>query len=464
MKKYIIVLCFLMAFISLMPGSSVLAEPTDDISIYLNSEKVNLDFPPLIREGRTLVPVRGLFEKMGAAVDWDGTNKQVIINNNEKAIVLTLNECTALVDNEEVKLDVPVKLFWARAYIPLRFIAENMSYDVRWSEKTRTVFISDPVIRVPVQDSTTLKESPAVNRINPGSIVSVALEENPTTGYTWHSSLSDNNVLACESNEFYGADGSKLVGAPGIRLWKFKSIANGSGTITFKYYRDAEGEEAAADTRLYNVDVISGKNDIAIYNQMQIMKSQYNDINIQYPQIAGLANESVQSNINRLLKETALEYMESELVFKRHTINEVGEDFAAAYSGNYEVKLNKNGYLSILFTDHSDTGGAHGISFRKSLTVSLQDGKVYELKDLFTEDSNYIEKINSFVSKQMEKEKDMYTLGNFETIADDQNYYLSEDNLVIYFQLYEYTPYAAGFPEIKIPLSSISDIMNPMFL
>jgi inhibitor of cysteine peptidase len=89
-----------------------------------------------------------------------------------------------------------------------------------------------------------------------GELARVVLDGNPTTGYTWHVTISGGAVVSLgEWYESGGGDG--LVGAGGTYTWYYKAVKAGSATLTFKYYRDWEGEASASDddTIVYQISV-----------------------------------------------------------------------------------------------------------------------------------------------------------------------------------------------------------------
>ena len=110
-----------------------------EITVYYNMYKVDFDQPPIIEDGRTLVPIRGVFELIGANVDWNGDTKTVTINNNKKVIQLTVDENMAYIDGEPVELDVPVRILNDRTIVPLRFLAETLNCTVEWDDVNRIV-------------------------------------------------------------------------------------------------------------------------------------------------------------------------------------------------------------------------------------------------------------------------------------------------------------------------------------
>lgn len=127
-------------------------------------------------------------------------------------------------------------------------------------------------------------------------------------------------------------------------------------------------------------------------------------------------------------------------------------------SGDYQVHLNESGLLSITL-QYSGFGAymAHPMHVRTSITADVATGTVYSLADLFRDD-RYIDTLSEAVARSLE-EWDLPTVTDFEKISPDQPFYLTPTSLVIYFQLYELLPYAAGFPEFEVPYADVADMV-----
>ena len=123
-----------------------------------------------------------------------------------------------------------------------------------------------------------------------------------------------------------------------------------------------------------------------------------------------------------------------------------------AYS-EYEVTYNKNNILSIPITTYEFTGGAHGMTYLKSYNYNLLTGKQIKIKDIFKSGTDYEKIINDYISKEIEKNKDLYFTGEngFKGISSNQDFYIEKDGLVVYFQRYDIAPYYVGIPKFKIP-------------
>jgi hypothetical protein len=98
--------------------------------------------PPTIRNGRVLVPLRGVFESLGAEVEWQPVSDTVIARRGARVVQLGVGRSTALVDGREVALETPPILLADTVLVPLRFIAEALGADVRWDPEARAVLIA----------------------------------------------------------------------------------------------------------------------------------------------------------------------------------------------------------------------------------------------------------------------------------------------------------------------------------
>ncbi len=118
------------------------------IQIMIENQYLNLDVSPIIENGRTLVPVRAIFESLGATVEWDSVTKTVEGKYNDTIIKLIIDSDTALINEDEVKLDVPAKIVDGRTLVPARFVAESLGAKVDWDESSKTVLINSEKIIV----------------------------------------------------------------------------------------------------------------------------------------------------------------------------------------------------------------------------------------------------------------------------------------------------------------------------
>lgn len=112
------------------------------IRVTVNGEQVDFSrAEPTMVSGRVLVPMRSVFNQLGVALVWDAPSRSVTARLGERTVVLPLNSTNALVNGQEVPLDVPARIHNGRTMVPLRFLAESLQASVRWIPASRIVQI-----------------------------------------------------------------------------------------------------------------------------------------------------------------------------------------------------------------------------------------------------------------------------------------------------------------------------------
>ena len=139
-KKFSLLLAILICFSIVFPFGS---NANDEIQLWINGDYVKSDVAPFIEDGRTLVPVRIISESLGKKVEWNQNQQQVTITSDAKNIVMTINENTVIVDGKNSKLEVAPKLSKERTFVPVRFIAEEFNMKVDWDDTNKTVVIGE---------------------------------------------------------------------------------------------------------------------------------------------------------------------------------------------------------------------------------------------------------------------------------------------------------------------------------
>ena len=129
------------------PGAG--AAPTE-ISVVLDGQRLTFDQPPIAVDGRTLVPVRAIFEALGAEVIWDPSDQSVFAyrESDGRAVLLYLDDTVMAYrldsDSEPVaiELDVPPMAINNRTLVPIRAVAESFDCDVEWDQTNQQVIIT----------------------------------------------------------------------------------------------------------------------------------------------------------------------------------------------------------------------------------------------------------------------------------------------------------------------------------
>lgn len=126
----------------------------DDIKVYIDSVEIRFDIPPIIENGRTLVPMRAIFESLGAEVDWDNDTKTAAAYKGDIGVAVQVDNIYANKNNSAIELDVAPKIIEGRMLVPLRFIGEAFDNVVNWNNDSRSVTISSNSVDVPIDSNT----------------------------------------------------------------------------------------------------------------------------------------------------------------------------------------------------------------------------------------------------------------------------------------------------------------------
>ena len=128
-----------------IPDSSEPSEPaqTDEITIMLNGSRLSSDVPPVIMNDRTMVPMRVIFEALGADVSWDGDTKTITATRDEKKITMQIDNAEMTVNGEKLMLDAAPSIVDSRTLVPVRAIAESLGCDVSWNGANKQVVIEE---------------------------------------------------------------------------------------------------------------------------------------------------------------------------------------------------------------------------------------------------------------------------------------------------------------------------------
>ncbi len=136
MKKYIC--CLLSVWLACAPVCA-----RDGLKVIYDGTEVDFgDQKPIVLDSRTMIPIRGLFEKMGYSVDWDADTKTVTLRNLYDNIRVTVGADNIYKNNESIETDVPATIINGRTMLPLRVIGEASGASMAWDAETKTVSVS----------------------------------------------------------------------------------------------------------------------------------------------------------------------------------------------------------------------------------------------------------------------------------------------------------------------------------
>ncbi len=144
-----------------LAGSPAVAQ---SVAIVVNGSGVTFDQPPVERAGRVFVPLRGVFERLGASVVY--ANGDINAQGNGRSVHLHIGSNQAVVNGQTLTMDVAPFLIGARTLVPLRFVAQSLGAAVNWNQSNNTVYIQgngSANVAPPVAGTTTN----VLNRLNP---------------------------------------------------------------------------------------------------------------------------------------------------------------------------------------------------------------------------------------------------------------------------------------------------------
>lgn len=136
MKKQTLIVLLVMLLLFLSTGV-IKATPI----VLLDGQPLSFEVSPTIENGTTLVPMRAVFESLGATVQWDDYTQMVTADKVGTTIKITLGQPIAYKNGFPVTLQVPAKLINNRTMVPLRFVSEALGAQVNWDGFTQTITI-----------------------------------------------------------------------------------------------------------------------------------------------------------------------------------------------------------------------------------------------------------------------------------------------------------------------------------
>ncbi|OZQ63964.1 hypothetical protein CA600_17950 [Paenibacillus sp. VTT E-133280] len=140
MKKLWISVLVVLVVLPMMFQSSVKA--ATPISIIIDGVRLSTDQAPVMVNGRTMVPLRAIFEAFNATIKWDQKAQTVTATKDNTTIMLKIGSKTATINNKAVTLDVPGLNLKGRTMVPTRFVSEALGHEVGWNPKTQVVTIT----------------------------------------------------------------------------------------------------------------------------------------------------------------------------------------------------------------------------------------------------------------------------------------------------------------------------------
>lgn len=131
---------------------------------------------------------------------------------------------------------------------------------------------------------------------------------------------------------------------------------------------------------------------------------------------------------------------------------------------NYAVTFNKNHIISIILS-LMGFAGDYGpkYNYLYNYNIDLLSGNKITLKDVFIEKIDYIKVVSDYINYKISQNKDMYYKNTIVEISEDQAFYITDDGIIVYFDVDEIAPEEFGIPKFKIAFNKFAPYINPRF-
>ena len=185
--------------------------------------------------------------------------------------------------------------------------------------------------------------------------------------------------------------------------------------------------------------------------------TEYVSVRISYPEISGLLDKGLEEQINTDIMQEMNNAIDS-------SEQAAGEDSGYQYrvETSYEVERNDGAFLSLCINVYCESGGAHGEEYSLYYNVlNSNPGVVLSLSDLFVEGSDYISVLNEKIWGLIEQDTNLSQENYFTTITENQDFYLTDSELVVTFQKGDIASYIEDQPVFRVPLNEISGMVVP---
>lgn len=122
-------------------ASQAVISKAEDIGVFVDGKSVEFDVAPAAIDGRTMVPLRAIFEAMGAVVEYNPNTKEIISKKDSTVVKMTLGSKTLEINGEKQEMDVCPVVIDNRTLVPARYAAESFNAVVQWDAENSDVLI-----------------------------------------------------------------------------------------------------------------------------------------------------------------------------------------------------------------------------------------------------------------------------------------------------------------------------------
>jgi hypothetical protein len=407
MKRFLALTTAALLTVSALSTTALAANSsTTGVKLVVNGEAVDFtgDQEPVIKDGRTLVPFRAAFEKMGAKVNWfeDTRYCEASYGDFNVGIAIGSNEVN-LGDGQDIESDVPAQIINGRTMVPLRVLSESIGATVDWDNATRTVTVSTPKIVGSVPATVTYEEKTAtvtgkVSKVTytypvvkdvytAADLLNKNIEKDITTVAQ---SIADENAIGgdititldVKSNDsgifgiMYLIDGEAVE-------WAYYGVANAARFTDESYYEVTNGGDHDADDERFTYED---------YQAMDFGANGSSAINatVFYPQFSG--DEDFIASLNTQLENSAKKdadsfiasYKDEAIKLYDSTTHSDDEELAYNYVVDCNVHITSDNIANIDYTVLTNTVNGKSLlenedgDLLEVISINLETGEVVE--------------------------------------------------------------------------------------
>ncbi|MBE6059254.1 MAG: DUF4163 domain-containing protein [Clostridium sulfidigenes] len=240
---------------------------------------------------------------------------------------------------------------------------------------------------------------------------------------------------------------------------------NFHGAFAIDTHSDPDSVEISLPRMVNNI--LKDEEGATIENEEKVYSNKYVSVNINKPIVKIAKNKEAEGIINNKISKRINDFEEyiTKLSIRDNEYNiKVGlEPKPYVINVNNNVTYNKNNILSITLNLYSYTGGAHGSSVDETFNFDINTGNRGVIEDFLGNNRNYNKIILDNVKATINKNPELYfkeAVDKLNVIPYNQKFFLTDKDLVIYFDEYEIAPYVAGIPKFYIPLSKFPKGLN----
>ncbi|KAB2336685.1 L,D-transpeptidase family protein [Cytobacillus depressus] len=111
------------------------------VKVLVSGKELKLDVNPVIENNRVLIPMRTIFDELGAAVQWEHTSKTIVATKNNQSIKLKIHSTQATKNGQFITLDTAPTIRQNTTFVPVRFVSEALGVEVKWDSNKRIVYL-----------------------------------------------------------------------------------------------------------------------------------------------------------------------------------------------------------------------------------------------------------------------------------------------------------------------------------